>query len=240
MKRAPLSEHLEELLHRMYIALAALIVCSILCLPLVPYTIRFMKENLLPPDVELVALSPFDNIIALFEMTFVLGFILSFPVILYEVLKFIVPALYEHELKVLYLTMPLGILLFLLGASLGFKLILPTMYSICSKVRLGQTTIFSLRSFIEYTIMLLLGFGLSFELPLVMAVLNLLGIIPVEAFKENRPVSYIVLAIIGIVFLTPEATTILDLIATFLLIGLYELGIFVSELVEKHLYTHKA
>ncbi len=232
-KEAPISEHIEELVHRINVALIALIICSILCIPLVPHAVKFMRKELLPSDIEVVALNPFDNIIALFEVAFTLGFILAFPVILYEALKFITPALYGHELKLLYWILPLGLFLFLLGVLIGFKLILPTMYAFCSEVLLGQSTIFSLRAFIEYTILLLLSFGVAFELPLIMAMLSWFNIASIEAFKENRMIAYIVLALIGIILLTPEATTLLDVLATALMIGLYELGIFISAIVKR-------
>lgn len=227
------AEHIEELLSRTYVCLFSIILLSILSLPLTPYVVSAFKE-LVPKDVEVVVLSPFDNLIVLFELAFVCGIALSTPVVIYEALRFVVPALYPREKKILYTYIPLSIGLFSIGLSFAFKVVLPLMYDVCFAIFPGSAVkFFSLRSLIEQTLLLIVAFGLAFNTPLVMTLPVLLNFYDPSLYEENRAVAYTILAIIGVVFLTPRTTTVLDLVVVIVLIVLYELGVIMSKIMTK-------
>jgi len=226
-------EHVEELLSRTYVCLFSIILLSILSLPLTPYVVSIFKE-LVPRDVEVIILSPFDNLIVLFELAFVCGTVFSTPIIIYEALRFVVPALYPHEKKILYTYVPLSIGLFSIGLLFAFKIVLPLMYDVCFAIFPGSAIkFFSLRSLIEQTLLLMVAFGLAFNTPLVMTLPVFLNLCDPSFYEGNRAVAYTVLAIIGVVFLTPRTTTILDLVVVLVLIVLYELGIIMSKVMIK-------
>jgi len=232
-KRLSFAEHVEELLNRTYICLFSIILLSILSLPLTPYVISVF-EVLVPEGVKVVILSPFENLIVLFELAFVCGMVLSAPIIIYEVFKFVLPALYPHEKKILYTYVLSSIALFILGSLFAFRVVLPLMYRVCFEIfPASSVKFFSLKSLVEQTLILMLSFGLAFNTPLAMTLPVLLNFYDPSFYKENRAIAYTILAIIGVVFLTPRTTTILDLVVVLVLIVLYELGVILSKVMTK-------
>ncbi|MEA3254982.1 MAG: twin-arginine translocase subunit TatC, partial [Candidatus Altiarchaeota archaeon] len=98
-KEMPVSGHLSELRKRILVSLSAFIFASIISLPLVPMVLNKIRGDLL--DIPLVVLAPQEALMVGLKLSLFLGFILSFPVLVYQLWSFIAPGLIEKEKKIL-------------------------------------------------------------------------------------------------------------------------------------------
>jgi sec-independent protein translocase protein TatC len=163
-----------------------------------------------------------------------IGIVAAFPYILYELWRFIRPALHENEQKaargfVFYATM-----LFVVGILFGYYLIAPegiiflTNYSVSDTIN-NQFTISSYLSIIA-TITLLTG--IVFELPMVIYILASLGILTGTFMRKTRRYAIIIIMIVGAI-ISPSPDLLSTTIATIPLLLLYEVGIVVASVIEK-------
>lgn len=167
-----------------------------------------------------------DNFISQLKICALAGFILSFPFILHQGLKFISPGLHDHEKKTfLSIYLPAFVLLFLSGAVFSYFFLIP--YGLYFLILFGtQVNLFPLISFVDYIslfLMMILVSALTFQLPLLMIALTRLGIVSLETFQKNRKI-YILIAFISAAILTPP-DPVTQLILVVPLILLYEIGI---------------
>ncbi|MEO8794751.1 MAG: twin-arginine translocase subunit TatC [Daejeonella sp.] len=166
--------------------------------------------------------------------SFMIGIVLGFPYLLFEVWLFIKPALLEEERKSASGFTFYASLLFILGILFGYYLISPLSinflanYTVSSVIN-NQITI---DSYLSTIATLTLGTGIIFELPIVIFILSKLGIMtPAFMRSSRRYASVIILIIAAVVTPTPDILTMLTV--SFPLFLLYEISIMVSARVEK-------
>lgn len=163
-----------------------------------------------------------------------IGIVLGFPYLLFEVWKFVKPALHEKERKsatgfVFWATM-----LFITGIMFGYYIIAPLSINFLanyevSKVIDNQITI---SSYLSTVATLALGTGIIFELPIVIFILSKLGIMTPQFMRSSRRYATVIILIIAaIVTPTPDLLTMLTV--SFPLFLLYEISIYISAQVEK-------
>lgn len=174
------------------------------------------------------ALQPSEAFNLSLKLALYAGIVLSFPLLLYFVLEFILPGLRENEKKALFLAMGVGFGLFLTGASFAYFIVLPRILefffsysmdmSIANDWRIGY--------YLTFTLNFVMLFGLSFELPVVVMPFVKLGILTYEMMKATRRYAIVVVAILSAV-LTPQD------VLSMLMMGipmylLYEICIFLA------------
>lgn len=161
------------------------------------------------------------------KVSVILGLILSFPYIIYEVWRFVAPALYEREIKAVRKAFGFASLLFYLGVAVGYLVVLPltlnffASYSVSGSV----TNTITLESYISLLTSLVLLFGLVFEFPSVLAVLSRLGIVHSGMLRKYR--RHAVVAILVVSAIITPADPVSMLIAAVPLYFLYELSVLV-------------
>ncbi|HET9572046.1 MAG TPA: twin-arginine translocase subunit TatC [Bacteroidales bacterium] len=159
------------------------------------------------------------------QMSFLLGLIVSFPYVLFEIWKFIAPALYDKEKNSFRLAFSLSSILFYSGVSLSYFVVFPITlrflagYQITSLV----SNQLSLDSYISNFITLNLIMGLVFELPMLALILSKLGIVKRHFFSKYRKHAIIVLLILAAV-ITPTGDPFTLLIVALPLYILYEIS----------------
>jgi len=162
------------------------------------------------------------------------GTALSFPFLVYAILRFVFPALTNREKAVLMTVLLTGSALFTVGAALAYGKTLPLVVtafqSINEWVGLPVTTI-RIEGYISIVLKTLIAFGLVFQLPLVLFVLGLFGVVTSAALRARRRVA-IVLAFVVAMFLTPP-DPMSQLIMAIPLCLLYELSIWAVWLRER-------
>jgi sec-independent protein translocase protein TatC len=225
--KLPLTGHLEELRKRLitcFIAAGIGFVISygfkerlfeILIRPL----IRVME-----PGDKLIFTGLPEAFFTYLKVSLLTGLMLAAPVIIYQFWMFVVPGLYEKERRFLMPIVFLSSFFFIGGALFGYFIVFPFGF----KFFLGFATetiqpLPSMREYLSFSSKLLLAFGLSFELPLVLTFLAKLGIITADFLKKNRKYA-LLLFFVGAAILTPP-DVVTQIMLALPLMALYELSI---------------
>ena len=213
-----LGEHLAELRYRILFSLVAVVLTTLIALifydhlmqiALRPIEIAIEAYKVRRPDAE-VMLST-DGVMGAFVLYFKVavtaGFILASPIWLYQLWSFIVPGLLANEKKVALMFMGAAIPLFLLGIFTGY-IITPKGFAVMLQFNPdGVTNINELNSFLGFELRLLLVFGLSFLLPVVLVTMNRLGLIKGAQLSKFRSIA-VFLCFVFAAVATPSADAI--------------------------------
>ncbi len=188
----------------------------------------FMKDSLLPVGVELIQTAPGQAFFAQIYVAVLIGIIISIPLLIRELYEFIGPAIEEREKKrinlVKMLIPTLG--LFLIGIIFSYLLIIPFTLDLLYKYgeSIGVETFLNINDFITFVLQFLIGFGISFELPLLMYIISLSKIIDYDFWKKNFRYSIILIVVFGAI-ITPDGSGITMWLIAGPMILLYLIGI---------------
>lgn len=170
---------------------------------------KMVKHDLLPEGVQLIVTNPWGGFIAQLQITFILAFIVTFPFLLYKIMRYISPALFAHEKKAMLKTVVMFTVLFMLGNLFAYYYMLPMtfkfMYPFAAS--LETITFFSLDAFMSWVIAILITTGVIFLLPVFMTVLSYLGLVSSDFWKEKWRFSFLCLLIFSAI-ITPDGTGI--------------------------------
>jgi sec-independent protein translocase protein TatC len=233
----PFFDHLEELRWRILWSLLALIIASVIGFVLVDQ-LRVMELLIRPiePFLEgerLKYLSPLDPFFVTIKLAIVTGFVLSSPIIIYQIWAFLAPALLPSEKRVIVPALYMGLVLFMTGVALAYRIVLP----ITLQFTMGFQTGFLEQNIVvgPYMAMvtrLLLAFGLVFELPVVILILSALGLVTPEFLASKRRHAIAGITILAAV-ITPGDVVTVTVMMMVPLILLYEFSILLSRLVSR-------
>ena len=250
--KAPLMEHLLELRSRLIKSVLAFIAGCIICIPFLPYILAFLlspfrsavtKYNTAqaamgnlgkdPIVTDLIATQILETFFVNVKLAVFGGIVLGFPVIAYQLYRFVAPGLYKHERGAFLPYLILSPLLFSLGAALVFYYVFPYVLSFGLSVA-GSGDISLLPKISEYLSLampLFIAFGLSFQLPVVLSLLGRAGIVSSAALKKGRRYAVVGIAAFAAFVTPPDPMTQLVLGSAIYL--LYEISIISVRLTEK-------
>ncbi|MCE2401948.1 twin-arginine translocase subunit TatC [Candidatus Poribacteria bacterium] len=181
-------------------------------------------------EAELILTGPFQGIMAYLTIGITTGVLLSLPIILYQIWMFVFPALNRSEQRLaapLFFTI---IFFFILGAVFAYFIVVPVVLQFAAGL-FQFKNLWDLKGYITFVTQLILGFGVAFELPIVMAFLARIGVIDSQGFRGKQRYALLGICVIS-ALLTPADPGSMLLMAIPLFI-LYQLGIFFAFLVEK-------
>lgn len=249
MDKMPVAEHLGDLRKRILTSLAAVTIAfgvcfyysesifSILTMPLhnilkfslsEPY---FFFEPTNNQGIELFFFEPAEALWMHFKISFIAGFILSTPVIFHEVWKFVSPGLLLKEKRYALPFVFVTTFLFLLGSLFCFIVVLPfAMNFLLTYKTQNLKPMLSVGKYIDFCMKFILGFGIVFELPVVLVFLTKMGIVTTEFLSKNRKYA-ILIAFVVAAFLTPTPDAFNQTLMAVPIILLYEIGIWASVLL---------
>jgi len=191
-------------------------------------------DQLIPPGVTLVVLRPIDAILAQVMMALFLAFLTVLPTLLYEITAFIGPALSDRERGLTWRTIPLVTGLFVAGCVAGFlgaaPLMIRTLYAYAPVV--GAVALVSVGELVSFALIIIIVFGIAFELPVAMFALSRVGLVHAATFRRyTRHTILVIVVIAGVV--TPDPSVISQLILAVPLTGLYLIGLIGASLGER-------
>ncbi len=159
------------------------------------------------------------------SMSFYLAFILTCPYIIFELWRFISPALYAHEKKSIRWVFLFGTVMFFVGCAVGYCLVFPMTLRFLYTYQLSASIVnhTSLESYMDNFIMLIFIMGVVFELPLVSWLLSQLGILNRSFFRQFRRHAIIVLLVLSAI-ITPSSDPFTLSVVFIPLYLLYELS----------------
>lgn len=234
----PFLDHLEELRMRILWSLVGIAVGAVAGFLLIRYfqvlhlllrPIRAaMPDN---PDFQLIYLSPADPFFITLKLSVVVGIILAFPIIVYHVWAFLSPALESHEKKAIIPALYLGFLLFCAGVALAYFVALPVSIVFFQTFEGGlMRPEYEIGKTLNLITKILIGFGIIFELPVVVMILSALGLVTPEFLKSKRRHAIVAITVAAS-FLTPGDVITLTVMLMVPLFFLYEFSIYLSKLI---------
>lgn len=164
------------------------------------------------------------------KMAFMCAIVLTFPYFIYQIWKFIAPALYDNERKKVRNAFLFSSGLFYFGVAVGFLLIFPLMLNFFADYQVSEsvTNNFSLSSYISLLTSMVLTFGIMFEFPVIIALLSAIGIIKKQTMKKYRRHAICAVVILAAV-ITPSGDPFSLVVVAVPLYLLYEFGVMICK-----------
>ena len=222
--RMPLMDHLRELRNRVVKAALALIAgmtvgfiffdqaWAFIEKPLCRTTINGHSGCRSPGVNQLILNSPLDPFYLRVKVAFIVGVILSSPVWLYQLWAFIAPGLYAREKRWGHIFLATAVPLFLLGNALAYLSLSRSMHYLLGLTPQGVGNYIQVDLYLSFVMTMLLAFGIAFEVPLLIIMLNQAGILTHERFRKwRRMLIFLVFVIAGIANPSPDPITMLIL-----------------------------
>jgi len=221
----PLHEHIGELRKRVLVVLVFLLVFFVIGFWFSDFFIKQILDDLIfIENVKVVGLSPVEYILTQIKVGFLVAFVISLPVIVYQALVFIRPGLNKKERDGIKMVLPSFILLFLIGVVFAYFMFLPVAVYFLGNLSVGVIeNIWSISRFVDFVLLSCLLFGLVFQLPLLLIVLNRLGLVNVKFLKKYRAHVYVMIFLVAALITPPDIVT--QLIIGLPLVLLYEVSL---------------
>ncbi len=234
----PFLDHLEDLrwvIVKMAMALGVAMMLAFLVrhhlVAILQWPLQKLDPNLLK---SLVSLGVADSLTISFQLSFYAGIVLAFPFLIYFAGEFILPALTPQEKKALLPAAAVGFGLFLAGVVFAYFFVLPPTlrFFFHDAQQMNWSPTWTVRDYFSFTTQACVGFGVAFELPVVILVLIRLGIVSTALLRRTRAYAFL-LIFIAAAFLapTPDAVS-MAMIGTPMYI-LFELCIVIGGFMEK-------
>ena len=181
-------------------------------------------------NAEIIKGGVVEGIMAYIKISFTFGFLFASPVVLYQFWSFIFPALTRREKRYALPLFLVIVFFFVVGAVFAYIIVAPVVLEFSAKLFKEYKNLWELDRYVNFLTRLLIGFGIAFELPIVMAFLSWIGVINSQGFRERQNYAFLGILVMS-AMLTPADPASMLLMAI-PLIGLYQLGIFLAFLVE--------
>ena len=182
-------------------------------------------------QAELFKVGPIEGIMAYLKLGIAAGFLLASPFVIYQLWAFIFPALTITEKKYALPLFIIIVIFFIIGATFAYFIVTPVVLEFSAKLFPELPNRWDLDKYISFITKIILGFGIAFELPIVMAFLARIGVIDWRGFSSKQRHALLGIAVLSAV-LTPADPWSMILMAIPLFL-LYQLGIFFAFLMEK-------
>ncbi len=229
-----LGDHLEELRARLILAIIGLVIGAIICLCFGPKIIDFIKAPYTKlSEAPLVTLGPADAFVAYMKISLVAGLILTSPWVFYHIWMFVAAGLYPKERRYVYVAVPFSVLLFVTGALFFLFVVAPISLRFFLKfgVIIGVTPNWTLQKYVSFITTLMLVFGVAFQTPIAIFILNRTGLVSIRVLRRSR--KYVLLGIFVLAAMATPPDVISQVTLAVPLYLLFELGILLSWLSER-------
>lgn len=239
-RRMTLIEHLEELRTRLFKMVLAFIAGAVLAWffynPILSFLVRPLEQlpeaSQIIKNGELIVTSPAEPFFIRVKVVSFAGLVLALPVILWQIWRFVAPGLYSHERRYAVPFVAISMLLFAGGVGLAF-LSLPKALQFLAAFGGTRVVILPRASeYLSFVLLLIVAFGVTFELPLALLALSLVGVISSGTLRRGRKIAWVLILILSAV-VTPTGDPVTMLILAVPLALLYEGTIVAARLLKR-------
>jgi len=228
-----LIDHLIELRARLLRAVVGLLVVFVALLPFANRLYAWLAQPLLaklPAGGQLIAVEVASPFFAPLKLAFFVALVIAMPWLLYQAWAFVAPGLYQREKRLAVPLLGSALALFYTGCAFAFYLVLPTVFGFLAKVTpAGVAMMTDINAYLDFVLVIFLAFGLSFELPVALVILVLLGWVTPAQLREWRGYAIVGIFVIAAVITPPDVISQLLLAVPMVL--LYELGIIAARMI---------
>ena len=211
----PFLEHLEDLRWTVVKMAGTLVLAMIVCFGFRGLLVRVMQAPLRHLDPQVAALKALgitDSLVISFHLAFYAGIVLSFPLLLYFLAEFVLPALTAVEKRFLLPAILVSFGLFLLGVLVCYFWLLPKtiLFFFRDTQSLGWAPTWTVQQYYSFVTKFILGFGLAFELPVVVLALVYFGLLTYKFMARTRPYAVVLIFVLAtIIAPTPDLLTLI-------------------------------
>lgn len=243
--RMPLLSHLEELRKRLLFMAIAIFVGAIVCWIFYPQILDELlrpyceiregatsEDSLFGENCDLLVTDPLEPFSVRMMVAGYGGLVLAVPIILWQIWRFVSPGLYPKERRWVIPIVFFGILLFVVGAGLAYWSIPRALDFLVSIGGPDLVSVFSPTKYLGFIVKMIVAFGIGFEFPLILIMLQLAGMITHQTLRRGR--RYAVVGIVTLVaILTPSGDPLTLVILSVPMMLFYELAILFGRLIER-------
>ncbi|HEX9916603.1 MAG TPA: twin-arginine translocase subunit TatC [candidate division Zixibacteria bacterium] len=223
-------DHLEELRKRIIRSLIAVVIFSVAAYYFSSKIIDFVTK----PLPKVYFMSPTEGFMIRIKIAIIVGVIVSAPVILYQLWRFIAPGLFKREIRTVGPILVFSTFFFFAGGSLCFFLVIPTAVKFLLAFGTEKLQpLMKISDYISFVGFMVLAFGAAFELPIVSYFLAKMGILGPQIMIKGRRYAVVGILILAGV-LTPSPDVFSQLMLAVPLYFLYEVSIIIVKVVHKN------
>ena len=226
-----LKPHIADLRKRLTISTITVVIMFFACFTFYEPILEWMMapvKHALPAGTSMIAVEIQETFFTAMKVAFFGGFIISLPVIFWQLWLFLAPGLYDHEKKLVVPFVFFATLMFLLGAAFAYYIVVPIgfdfLIAFCNSV---VSVLPSIGKYVGFFTKLLIGFGIAFELPVITFFLAKIGLVNDQMLKDFFRYAVVLIFIVAAV-LTPPDVISQALMAAPLLI-LYGVSIYIAK-----------
>lgn len=231
----PLVEHLLELRRRLVYAAMGVALCFIAIVPFAQQLYAFFAQPLmsvLPENTSMIATDVVAPFFVPIKVAMMAAFLVTLPNTLYQIWAFVAPALYQNEKRLIAPLILSSVTLFFSGMAFCYFLVFPVMFKFFAGVTpLGVSMATDIDKYLSFILTLFLAFGITFEVPVAVILLNRMGVVPLETLQAARPYIIVISFILAAIFTPPDILS--QILLAIPMIVLYELGVLVCRMSGK-------
>ena len=215
-----LVEHLEELRSRIIVVALAVAIAAVAGFFLAEPVLGILL-GALPDDTDVIQIRVLEGLGVRIRLALFIGLALAMPVILYELWAFVTPGLTRSERRVVWPLLIVALVFFALGIGLGY-LVIPNALEFLLDLSLpGVPPMLDLGDYVGFVTTLMIAFGLAFQFPIVLLMLNRIGILSYAFLAARRRFVVVIIVLIAIV-ITPGGDPVSSGILSLIMYGLFE------------------
>jgi sec-independent protein translocase protein TatC len=161
--------------------------------------------NVLPQGSNIIAIGVISPFLTPLKMALIMAVYLAMPYLLYQVWKFIAPALYKHERQMIVPLVVSSTILFYAGLLFSFYIVFPVIFGFLSSI--GPSIVDftpDIQYYLDFVLKVSFAFGIAFEVPIATILLIMFGITSIETLKKNRPYVVIGAFVLGMLLTPPD------------------------------------
>lgn len=226
-----LKPHIADLRKRLVISSLTVFVMFFVCFTFYEPILQWMMvpvEAALPKNSQMVAVEIQETFFTALKVAFFAGFVISLPVIFWQLWLFLAPGLYDHEKKLVIPFVFFATLMFLMGASFAYYVVVPIGFEFLIAFGSAVVTVLpSIGAYVGFFTKLLVGFGISFELPVITFFLAKIGLVDDRMLKDFFRYAVVIIFIVAALLTPPDVISQLLMAAPLLL--LYGVSIYIAK-----------
>ncbi len=228
LKEESLVDHLRELRKRLVYSILGIVACAGVCWLYKEMLFDIIRQPIEPflstEQKGLIYTGLMENFIAYVKISLLGGVIASCPFWMYHIWRFLSPALYKKEKRYGVAFIFSGSALFLTGVSFVYFMVYPLAFDFLLSFGQGQDmALITVNEYLSFFLKTTFLFGLAFEIPLILTILGILGIVSSEFLTENRRYAFLFLSFTSALMTPPDPLSMLMMAGPMVL--LYEISI---------------
>lgn len=222
-----LIDHLLELRRRLLWVLGIWLLCFFAMVPFAQNIYTFIAEPLLvnlPAGNRMIATEVIAPFFVPIKITLMASFLLTLPHTLFQIWAFVAPGLYQHEKRLIFPLLIASLLLFVLGMAFAYYLVFPIIFKFLTDMTpTGVSMATDIDKYLSFVLGMFVAFGITFEVPVLVILLNRIGIVSVQQLKGVR--AYVVVGAFVVAAIVTPPDVLSQTLMALPLILLYEIGI---------------